>query len=87
MGLVVFTSKDLLTLVETVIARTGLTPTEMGIKLLRDPCFVFTLRRGRSPRLETCLRVIKECEALIEKSKYRRKRSAKQRKKPAVVGA
>ena len=79
MGLVVLSKKDLLALVDQTIARTGISPTELGVLLLADPGLIRGLRRGRSPRLETCAKIVKGCEDLIEKAKYRRKRMAEQR--------
>lgn len=37
------------TAIEDFLSRTGMTPTAFGKDCLKDPNFVFDLRRGRSP--------------------------------------
>ena len=41
---------DLLTRIETFLARVGLSPTRFGRIVVHDPRFVFDLRAGRRPR-------------------------------------
>lgn len=42
---------------EAFIARTGITPTEFGERAMNDGAFVFDLRAGRVPRVDTIDRV------------------------------
>jgi 2,4-dienoyl-CoA reductase-like NADH-dependent reductase (Old Yellow Enzyme family) len=43
--------------VERYLRRSGITPTRFGRDAVRDPRFVFDLRRGREPREPTLRRV------------------------------
>jgi homoserine dehydrogenase len=43
--------------VEAFLRETGRTPTAFGREVLGDPTFVFELRRGRNPRIDTAERV------------------------------
>ena len=44
---------QLLRRIERYIKDTGTPPTRLGREMIRDPRFVFDLRRGREPRVET----------------------------------
>lgn len=48
----------LLSCIERHLRRTGTPPTRFGRECLRDPQFVFDLRRGREPGPAVCTRVI-----------------------------
>lgn len=52
-----FTQQDFLDQIEAYIAAQGLTPTAFGEKVVKDPNFVFELRKGRSPSLAIVERV------------------------------
>lgn len=43
--------------IEVYLAETGMDPTNFGKAVLKDPCFVFDIRGGRSPRASTFHRV------------------------------
>ena len=47
----------LLSRVERYLRRSGTPPTRFGREAVRDPRFVFDLRRGREPREPTARRV------------------------------
>lgn len=47
----------LLRRIERFLRASGMPPTTLGREALRDPRFVFDLRRGREPRTETVARV------------------------------
>lgn len=47
----------LLSRIERYLKRSGIPPTRFGRECLRDPQFVFDLRRGREPGPEICSRV------------------------------
>jgi 2,4-dienoyl-CoA reductase-like NADH-dependent reductase (Old Yellow Enzyme family) len=48
----------LLRQVEKYLRRSGTPATRFGREAVRDPRFVFDLRRGRDPRTETAARVL-----------------------------
>ena len=43
--------------IERYLRASGMPPTRFGRETVRDPRFVFDLRRGRAPRVETVARV------------------------------
>ncbi len=56
----------LLVQIEKCLRATGITPTRFGRMSLGDPRFVFDLRDGREPRLNTTLRVMTFIKQLEE---------------------
>ena len=52
----------LLRQVERYLRRSGLAPTRFGREAVKDPRFVFDLRKGREPRAETVRRVVEFLE-------------------------
>lgn len=48
----------LLRRIERYLRSGGMPPTRFGCEVLRDPQFVFDLRRGREPRPPTVVRVL-----------------------------
>jgi 2,4-dienoyl-CoA reductase-like NADH-dependent reductase (Old Yellow Enzyme family) len=48
---------ELLGRVERYLRRSGMAATRFGRESMRDPRFVFDLRRGREPRAPTLMRV------------------------------
>jgi hypothetical protein len=58
------TTDILKSLVERYLDRTGKSPTQFGREALRDPNFVFDLRGGRKPNLETANKVLEFIGAL-----------------------
>jgi hypothetical protein len=51
------TIADLLGEIDTHIAQTGITPTEFGVRSIKDPNLYRHLKAGRIPRLPTIDRV------------------------------
>lgn len=49
--------------VEKFLRRSDIAPTHFGRSVMRDPRFVFDLRKGRDPRPETVARVRAYLEA------------------------
>jgi predicted transcriptional regulator len=43
--------------VEAFLEETGITPSRLGREALKDPCFVFGLRKGTDPRAGTIEKV------------------------------
>lgn len=58
--------------VEAHLKATGIPPTQLGWRALRDPNFVFDLRKGRSPNLDIVCRVY----AFMEKNRAPKRRAA-----------
>ncbi|MCZ4089357.1 hypothetical protein [Sinorhizobium psoraleae] len=52
--------------VETFIAERNLTPTYFGKQFAGDPLFVFQLREGREPRMQTRRRILEAMNAAQE---------------------
>lgn len=46
-----------LNIIESFLRRTGMPPARFGREAVRDPRFVFDLRRGREPTLRTQRRI------------------------------
>ena len=44
--------------VETFLQESGMKPTPFGVAALKDPTFVWELRRGRNVSLDVCNRVM-----------------------------
>lgn len=51
------------TTVETFIAERNMTPTHFGKLFAGDPLFVFQLREGREPRMQTRKRILEAMDA------------------------
>lgn len=54
------------TTVETFITERNITPTLFGKQFAGDPLFVFQLREGREPRMQTRKRILQAMEAAKE---------------------
>jgi predicted transcriptional regulator len=52
-------SEKFLAQIEAFLARTGMPATTFGKAVLKDPSFVFDLRRGRKPTLDICDKILK----------------------------
>ncbi|MDD4556237.1 MAG: hypothetical protein PHE89_02765 [Alphaproteobacteria bacterium] len=50
--------QEFLEKIKDFLTRTGMSPTTLGVKALREPNFVFTVYKGRECREETQTRVI-----------------------------
>ena len=51
------TSSDFLAQIETFLEKHDIAPSTFGKTLMGDPTFVFQLREGRSPSLETAEKI------------------------------
>ena len=51
------TSSDFLAQIETFLEKHDIAPSTFGKTLMGDPTFVFHLREGRRPNIDTCARI------------------------------
>jgi hypothetical protein len=66
----------LLKRIHKFLRRSGIPPTRFGMQAVRDPQFVFDLRRGRTPRPPTSARIeayLDAAERKLEGSTWRRR--------------
>lgn len=61
----------LLLRIERYLRRNAMPPTQFGRATVRDPRFVFDLRKGREPRSETVARVVAWLDAQEQRSDAR----------------
>jgi hypothetical protein len=56
------TSSEFLDQIETFLEKHSIAPSTFGKTLMGDPSFVFHLREGRRPNIDTCAKIIRILE-------------------------